>query len=109
MAEHTLSIEYQGFPEPKDKHKSIPVGHVLSLRGTFKVAGTLTNPTGQTLTIEEPDGTDNTPTPSSVSTGVYDGSFTPDQTGWHRVTWVSTGAVAQTSTSEFYVHTTGIT
>ena len=74
------------------------VGSQVNVTATFTVVatGATINPTAVTFTVRKPDGTQTTPTPSNLSTGVYQATLTIDQAGTWR--WRATGtgaAVAQ--------------
>lgn len=91
------------------KAPSFVVGTTVRITATHKVDGTLTTPTTCTITIEEPDGTDNTPSVSQPSTGLERATFTPDQSGWHRVRIVSSGNSADGAREyRFYVASSGV-
>lgn len=90
------------------RNKSFVVGDTIKITATHKLASTLTNPTGCVITVEEPDGTDQTPTVDTSATGIRFATFTPDQVGYHQVRVVSTGTVAGARESRFYVTSSGI-
>lgn len=46
-------------------------GNTIRLRGTYKVNGTLTNPSSMTIYVEDPNGNEFTYSASVESTGVY--------------------------------------
>lgn len=91
------------------KSKSFALGDTVQVVATHKVAGVLTNGTACVITIEEPDGTNNTPSVTNVSTGVYRAEFVPDQDGRHRVKVATTGNAAGVRETSFYVASSGIT
>lgn len=89
--------------------KSFVVGDTVRFTLTVYLDNVLTDPTSITITVEEPDGTNNDVTDSTATTGVYTGTFTPDQTGWHRVKFEGAGNSADfLREREFYVATSGI-
>ena len=89
--------------------QSFAIGDTVTITVTSYVADVLTDPTASTIIIEEPDGTDNTPTVSNTSTGINVYTFVPDQAGWHRFQVKGTGSAAFIKEGAFYVHTSGIT
>lgn len=91
------------------RNPSFVVGDTVKLRAEFRVSDVLTNPTVTTLTIEEPDGTDQTPAVSADSTGKKSATFTPDQTGTHYWRWDGTGSAPGRQEGEFYVYSSPIT
>jgi len=91
------------------RNNSFVVNNTVKLRVESRVADALTDPTGITLTIEEPDGTDQTPSVTNDSTGKHSATFAPDQTGKHYWRWALTGTAAGIQEGEFYVHSSPIT
>lgn len=91
------------------KEPSFIIGDVIKLRAEFEVAGVLTEPSAVVATIEEPDGTDVTPSVTSDATGKKSVVFTPDQTGYHNWRWNSTGTAAGRKEGRFYVNSSAIT
>ncbi len=91
------------------KAPSFIVGSTIRLRAEFRVSDVLTNPTAETLTIEEPDGTDQTPSITDDSTGKRSATFAPDQVGYHHWRWDSTGTAAGRQEGTFYVNSSPIT
>ncbi len=91
------------------KEPSFVVGDTIKLRAEFEVASVLTTPTGSVLTIEEPDGTDQTPSLTTDATGKRSATFTPTQTGYHHWRWASTGTAAGRIEGRFYVNSSAIT
>jgi len=91
------------------KEPSFVVGATVKLRIELRVDDVLTNPTGITLTIEEPDGTDQTPSITADSTGKKSATFAPDQTGYHKWRWDATGTAAGRQEGRFYVNSSAIT
>lgn len=91
------------------KNPSFVVGDTILFTAQFRVDDVLTNPTATTFTIEEPDGTNNTPAVTAVSTGIKTASFTPDQVGYHHWRWDGTGAAAGRREGTIYVHASAIT
>lgn len=70
---------------------AIDLGDTVPLAVTITdEAGQPTTPTAVVLTIQLPDGTVVTPTPSSVETGIYKHDYLPTMPGRHVVRWVST-------------------
>ena len=90
------------------RNKSFPVGDTVKVTASHYLASVLTNPTGCVITIEEPDGTDNTPTVDTSATGIRFATFVPTQSGYHRYKIASTGTVAGVREGTFYVVTSGI-
>ena len=91
------------------RNLSFPIGDTVKVSASYYVADVLTNPSTCVITIEEPDGTNNTPTVDTGTTGVRFVTFVPDQAGYHRYKIVSTGTnVAGVREGTFYVHTSGI-
>lgn len=89
--------------------KSFVLGDTVRLKNTIYVDDVLTNPTSQAWTIEEPDGTDQALTEASSATGVWTATFTPTQSGWHRVKFTATGNNADyVRERTFYVATSAI-
>lgn len=63
-------------------------GQSVRVTGTFtNAAGALANPSTVTLTVKAPDGTSSTPTPTNVSTGVYEAIISGSQAGTYRYRW----------------------
>jgi len=91
------------------KNTSFLVGNTIKLRVELRVDNVLTNPTAIALTIEEPDGTDQTPAVTADSTGKKSATFAPDQTGYHNWRWNATGTAAGRVEGRFYVHSSPIT
>lgn len=91
------------------RNPSFVVGDTVKFRAEFRVADTLTNPTGVTFTIEEPDGTDQSPSVTSDGTGLRSATFVPDQTGYHHWRWDSTGTAAGRQEGTIYINTSPIT
>ena len=91
------------------RNPSFVVGDTVKLRAEFRVADVLTNPTAVVLTIEEPDGTDQTPSVTADSTGKKSAVFAPDQTGYHNWRWDATGTAAGRREGRFYVNSSAIT
>lgn len=90
-------------------NRSFAVGNTVRVKATIRVDDTLTDPTTVTITIEEPDGTDQTPSVSNPSTGVHQATFAPDQTGYHRVKIEGSGNSADfIKERTFYVASSGI-
>jgi hypothetical protein len=87
---------------------SFPIGDSVVIKLTIYVDNTLTNPTTTTFTVEEPDGTNNTPSTVNDSTGVRSCVFVPDQSGYHRWKGAGTSPAAFVREGTFYVHTSGI-
>ena len=86
--------------------KSFVVGNTVRFTNTIYVANTLTNPTSQAWTVEEPDGTDQALTEASAATGVWTAMFAPTQTGWHKIKFTATGNSADyIRERQFYVAT----
>jgi len=90
------------------RNKSFPIGDTVRLVIYFRVDDVLTDPATVVVTIEEPDGTDNAPSVTNVSTGIRSVQFTTDQSGYHRWKVVATGDAAGVREGAFYVHTSGI-
>ena len=91
------------------KSESFIVNNTLKFTSTWKVAGVLTTPATYELKVEEPDGTDQTPSVSVDSTGVLSATFAPDQTGYHHYRWTGTGSAAGVKEGRFYVASSPIT
>lgn len=72
--------------------QSYDLGDDVILTGTFTVAGVPTDPTTATCKVAQPDASEVTVALAKLSTGVYEGTFTPTQTGehWYRIS--GTGA-----------------
>lgn len=90
------------------KNKSFPVSDTVRLTIYIRVDDVLTAPDTCVVTIEEPDGTNNTPAVSNPATGTYTATFVPDQSGYHRYKVVTTGTAAGVREGTFYVHSSGI-
>ena len=91
------------------KSKSFPIGDSVRITATIRVSDVLTAPSSVVVTVEEPDGTNNTPAVSNPSTGVYTVCFVPDQAGYHRFRVATSGNNADgVREGTFYVHTSGI-
>ena len=90
------------------RNKSFPVGDTVKVTAKHYLDDVLTNPTTCVITVEEPDGTDNTPSVNTAVTGIRSSTFVPTQSGYHRFKAVSTGTVAGVREGTFYVHTSGI-
>ena len=91
------------------KEPSFVVGATVKLRAEYRVADVLTNPSTVVLTIEEPNGDDQTPSDMADATGKKSATFTPDQTGYHKWRWNSTGTAAGRKEGRFYVNSSPIT
>jgi hypothetical protein len=82
-------------------------GTKIRLSGSFRnLAGTLTDPTAVTLTIQPPDGVaDETPTPTSSSTGVWTSDYdtTGKASGLYRFRFDGTGVLIAASEDVFEV------
>ena len=90
------------------RNQSFPIGDSVKITATHYLASVLTAPTTCVFTIEEPDGTDQTPSVTAVSTGIKSVTFASTQAGYHRYKIVSTGDVAGIREGTFYVATSGI-
>ena len=90
-------------------------GNVVRMTGTFTSGGTLTNPTTVTLVLEDPEGDEESLTPSNVSTGVYRYDYTIGETaalaprGWWKYRWRGTGAVIAADDNKFFVEDDEVT
>jgi hypothetical protein len=78
----------------------------VTLTGTFKVAGVLTDPTTAVCTVKDPSGNDTTPAVSNPSTGVHTATVTLDEAGYWKVKWTGTGTAAGINVSQFYAEET---
>ena len=87
---------------------SFPIGDSVVIDLTIYVDDVLTNPTATTFTVEEPDGTNNTPSTVDNGTGLKGCVFVPDQAGYHRWKAVGTSPAAFVREGTFYVHSSGI-
>lgn len=87
------------------------IGDLRQLKATFTdISGTLTNPTGITLTVREPDGvltTKNIGELSSGTTGIYTFNFAVTKPGRHIVNWAGTAGVVTAEETEFYIRKKG--
>lgn len=91
------------------KSKSFVIGATVRITGSFYVDDVLTAPTTVVVTVEEPDGTQSTPTVTNPSTGVYQSCFTADQSGYHRFKIVGTGNNADgVLEGTFYINTSSL-
>lgn len=80
------------------------IGDLYTARATFRdEAGALANPDDVDLTVEAPDGTQTTPTPSSTATGIWTWDQSLTQSGVWVFKWVGTGAVTAVESVEVYV------
>lgn len=81
------------------------IGDEITLEGTAKLDGVLTNATAATWRVRKPDGTLVSPAPAATnpSTGVYRGKVQPDQPGdwWYGLDL--TGAVKASQEQMFLV------
>lgn len=90
--------------------KEFPLGQPLVADATFTVAGAPTDPTAITFTIEEPDGTvlefewpPDSQYVAKITTGVFQGQYTPTKVGRHAYRMEGTGAAAGVIEEEFLV------
>ena len=74
------------------RNKSFVYGDTVKITAKYYVSDVLTNPTTCVITVEEPDGTNSTPTVDTSATGIRFVTVVPDQVGYHRFKIVSTGA-----------------
>lgn len=84
------------------------IGDDVILQGTFtvKIAGvdTLTDPTTFACKVTQPDGSEvAVASAAKISTGVYEGTFTPAQSGQHWYRYTGTGAAKAAGESYFHV------
>jgi hypothetical protein len=91
------------------KQPSFVVGDTIKFSAEFRVNDVLTDPTAVALTIEEPNGDDQTPGVTNDGTGLRSGTFVPDQTGYHHWRWNSTGTAAGRKEGTIYVNSSAIT
>lgn len=84
---------------------SYHVGDVAVLQGTFTNTGTgsLVDPTSITMAVRAPDGTKTTPSPSKISTGVYQYNLPLTEPGVWRWRMVSTGTGQAANQSDLNV------
>jgi hypothetical protein len=87
--------------------KSFPVGDTVKLTVEVRVDDVLTSAT-MACTIELPDDTQSTPTPSEVSTGIYAITYTTTQSGYHQYRIVATGTASGVREGKFYIHSSGL-
>ena len=87
--------------------KSFPVGDTVKLTVEVRVSDVLTSAT-MACTIQLPDGTTTTPTPSEVSTGIYQIVYTTTQAGYHPWRIVATGSASGVREGKFYIHSSGL-
>lgn len=85
------------------KNESFVVNNTLKFSSTWKVDGVLTTPSTYSLVVEEPDGTDQTPSVSVDDVGELSATFAPDQAGYHHYRWTGTGSAAGVQEGTFYV------
>ena len=90
------------------KNQSFVVGATIKFSAEFRVDGSLTTPSTIALLVEEPDGTDQTPSNSASATGKYSGTFQPTQVGYHHWRWTSTGTAAGVKEGTIYVNSSAI-
>lgn len=80
------------------------LGDVVRIETTFtNPAGTPVVPTSVVLTIKPPSGANETPTPTTPSTGVYRCDYTPSLEGLYRYRWAGTGSNAGADEGHFTV------
>lgn len=65
--------------------------------------GVLANAGAVTLTVTKPDGTNDSPSPTNPSTGIYRSDYAAATAGRYLVRWVATGANASAHTDAFDV------
>lgn len=83
------------------------LGGAVEIRGSFTDANdAAVDPTGLTLTVEKPDGTEVSVDPldfAHPSVGEYRAPYLPDVAGTHRYLWLGTGLRPVATDGEFYV------
>lgn len=79
------------------------IGDDVILQGVYTVNGAPTNPTAAVCKVAQPDGSEVTVTVAQISTGVYEGTFTPTQSGQHWYRFTGTGAAKAAGESYFQV------
>jgi VCBS repeat-containing protein len=80
------------------------IGDLVTLRVAFvDSAGEPVDPTTVTLTVQDPDGGQTSPSTSSSETGVYTGTVTPDASGVWRYRFTGTGAHVAVEEGSFEV------
>ncbi|MGE0719796.1 MAG: hypothetical protein AB7P02_30410 [Alphaproteobacteria bacterium] len=81
------------------------LGAVVHLEVTFRntVSGALVDPTDVVLEIKPPTGSNETPTPTNASTGVYSHDYSPTLEGLYAYRWEGTGANADAVEGHFTV------
>lgn len=86
------------------------VGDLVNLQGTFTdtTSGALVNPTTVTMAVKAPDGTQTTPTPTNVSTGIYHYQQSATQAGVWTWKMVSTGTGQAANRGSFEVDEIGL-
>lgn len=63
-------------------------GDTITLQATFRdIAGDLVDPSTVTLTVEDPDGNQTTPSTTNPSVGVYEAQVDLDLAGWWSYRW----------------------
>lgn len=68
----------------------IDVGEPVKLKGTFNKDGVIADPTQPvTFAVRSRSGTITTGTATRLSEGVYEGDFTPSESGTHHYTFFS--------------------
>lgn len=88
------------------------INDAVTLRGTFKVGTTLTDPTTISLSVTDPSGNVAAYTYALAevtrdSVGVYSKSLTADEAGEWIATWTGTGACAASGAQRFAVRRAG--
>lgn len=78
-------------------------GTTVRIEARYYSDGVLTDPTTQTVKIENPDATQVSATPTKESTGVYYYDHVADQVGYHSYRAEGTGTVPATGEGEFRV------
>lgn len=81
---------------------------LATVRNTFSVGSTPTNPTTVTLTITSPTNVVTTPSPTSLGSGVYTADITCDEDGRWQYKWVGTGAAVDTVIGTWEVQETDL-
>jgi len=80
------------------------IGTDIQMTGTFRdLTGALADPSTVTAKLIDPTGSETTLSPSKVSTGVYNATFTPSLSGWHYYRFAGTGSVTAAGEGAFYV------
>lgn len=85
------------------------VGDLVNLKGTFTdtSSGNLVDATSVTMTVKAPDGTVTTPTPTHVSTGIYQFQQSATQAGVWTWKMIGTGTGQAANHGSFEVESVG--